>query len=76
MMDEVHISPERRQAMINAGVWESPYLRQIALERYSNYDAEQMEQWLARINESPELTAFAVQVLRERFCEDELEDEE
>jgi hypothetical protein len=38
--NEVYISPERKEAMIEAGVWEDPELRQKYLKSYSKYDAE------------------------------------
>jgi hypothetical protein len=37
---EVYISPERRQAMEEAGVWDDPDLRQKYLKQYAKYDAE------------------------------------
>lgn len=37
---EVYISPERKQAMIEAGVWEDPELRQKYLKSYQTYDRE------------------------------------
>lgn len=37
---EVYISPERKQAMIEAGVWEDPELRQKYLKSYQAYDSE------------------------------------
>ena len=35
---EVYISPERKQALIDAGVWDSPELRQKYIKRYAEYD--------------------------------------
>jgi len=35
---EVYISPERKQALIDAGVWEDPVLRQKYVKRYAEYD--------------------------------------
>lgn len=35
---EVYISPERKQALIDAGVWDDPVLRQKYVKRYSDYD--------------------------------------
>ena len=35
---EVYISPERKQALIDAGVWEDPQLRQKYIKRYAEYD--------------------------------------
>ena len=35
---EVYISPERKQALIDAGVWDDPVLRQKYVKRYSEYD--------------------------------------
>ena len=37
---EVYISPERKEAMIEAGVWEDPVLRNKYLKSYSKYDQE------------------------------------
>ena len=37
---EVYISPERKQAMIEAGVWDDPDLRQKYLKSYQTYDRE------------------------------------
>ncbi|WP_455363588.1 hypothetical protein [[Eubacterium] cellulosolvens] len=37
---EVYISPERRQAMEEAGVWDDPDLRQKYLRQYAKYDRE------------------------------------
>lgn len=38
--NEVYISPERKAAMIEAGVWDDPELRQKYLRSYANYDRE------------------------------------
>ena len=35
---EFYISPERKQALIDAGVWDDPVLRQKYVKRYSEYD--------------------------------------
>ena len=35
---EVYISAERKQALIEAGVWDDPVLRQKYVKRYSDYD--------------------------------------
>jgi hypothetical protein len=35
---EVYISPERKQALIDAGVWDDPVLRNKYVKRYSEYD--------------------------------------
>ena len=35
---EIYISPERKQALIDAGVWENPELRQKYIKRYAEYD--------------------------------------
>lgn len=35
---EVYISPERKQALIDAGVWEDPVLRMKYVKRYAEYD--------------------------------------
>lgn len=35
---EVYISPERKQALIDAGVWDDPVLRMKYVKRYSEYD--------------------------------------
>lgn len=37
---EVYISPERKQALIDAGVWDNPELRNRYIKRYAAYDAE------------------------------------
>jgi len=37
---EVYISPERKEAMVEAGVWEDPVLRNKYLQSYSNYDKQ------------------------------------
>lgn len=38
--NEVYISPERRQAMIEAGVWDDPVLRERQLAKYRQWDQE------------------------------------
>lgn len=38
---EVYISPERKQALIDAGVWGDPVLRMKYVKRYADYDREQ-----------------------------------
>lgn len=38
--NEVYISPERKEAMIEAGVWEDPELRQKYLKSYARFDRE------------------------------------
>lgn len=38
--NEVYISPERKQAMIDAGVWEDPAARQRYLKAYAKWDRE------------------------------------
>jgi hypothetical protein len=38
--NEVYISPERKDAMIEAGVWEDPVLRNKYLKSYATYDKE------------------------------------
>lgn len=35
---EVYISPDRKNAMIEAGVWDDPVLRQKYIKRYAEYD--------------------------------------
>lgn len=35
---EVYISPERKQALVDAGVWDDPVLRQKYVKRYAEYD--------------------------------------
>lgn len=41
---EVYISPERKQALIDAGVWDDPVLRQKYVKRYAEYDRTQRSQ--------------------------------
>jgi hypothetical protein len=36
---EIYVTPERKQAMIEAGVWDDPALRQRYLKAYQSYDA-------------------------------------
>jgi hypothetical protein len=35
---EVYVSPERKQALVDAGVWDDPVLRQKYVKRYMEYD--------------------------------------
>ena len=35
---EIYVSPERKQALIDAGVWDDPVLRQKYVKRYAEYD--------------------------------------
>ena len=35
---EVYVSPERKQALVEAGVWDDPVLRQKYVKRYMEYD--------------------------------------
>lgn len=37
---EVYISPERKQALVDAGVWDDPVLRQKYIKRYMEYDRD------------------------------------
>ncbi len=37
---EIHISPERKQALVEAGVWDDPILRMKYAKRYAQYDAD------------------------------------
>ena len=37
---EIYISPERKQALIDAGVWDDPQLRQKYVKQYAKYDRE------------------------------------
>lgn len=37
---EVYISPERKQALVDAGVWDDPLLRQKYVKRYAQYDKD------------------------------------
>lgn len=37
---QVYISPERKQAMIDAGVWDDPQLRQRYVKRYAEWDRD------------------------------------
>lgn len=41
---EVYISPERKQALIEAGVWDDPILRNRYVKRYAEYDRVQKSQ--------------------------------
>lgn len=38
--NEVYVSPERKQALIDAGVWDDPVLRTRYLKRYKDYDRQ------------------------------------
>lgn len=38
--NEVYVSPERKAAMVEAGVWDDPVLRKKYLKRYQEYDRE------------------------------------
>jgi hypothetical protein len=38
--NEVYISPERKSALIEAGVWDDPVLRQKYVKRYAEYDKQ------------------------------------
>jgi hypothetical protein len=37
---EIYISPERKQALIEAGVWDDPVLRNRYVARYAEYDRQ------------------------------------
>jgi len=37
---EVYVSPERKQALIEAGVWDDPVLRMKYVKRYAEYDKQ------------------------------------
>jgi hypothetical protein len=37
---EIYISPERKQALIDAGVWDDPVLRSRYVKRYAEYDKQ------------------------------------
>lgn len=37
---EVYISPERKQALVDAGVWDDPVLRMKYVKRYAEYDRQ------------------------------------
>jgi hypothetical protein len=37
---EIYISPERKQALIEAGVWDDPVLRNKYVQRYAEYDRQ------------------------------------
>ena len=41
--NEVYISPERKEAMIEAGVWDDPKLRSKYLKSYADYDRQAAE---------------------------------
>ncbi len=38
--NEVYISPERKEAMIEAGIWDDPVARNSMLKRYADYDRD------------------------------------
>lgn len=38
--NEVYISPARKEAMVEAGIWDDPEQRQRYLKQYASYDAE------------------------------------
>lgn len=40
---EIYISPERKQALIDAGVWDDPVLRMKYVKRYAQYDRDRSE---------------------------------
>ncbi len=42
--NEVYINPERKQALIEAGVWDDPILRKKYAARYAEYDRNQRSQ--------------------------------
>jgi hypothetical protein len=42
--NEVYISPERKQALIEAGVWDDPILRKKYAARYQEYDRNNRNQ--------------------------------
>ena len=42
--NEVYINPERKQALIEAGVWDDPILRKKYAARYAEYDRNQRNQ--------------------------------
>jgi hypothetical protein len=37
---QIYISPERKQALIDAGVWDDPTLRMKYVKRYAEYDKQ------------------------------------
>lgn len=39
--NEIYVAPERKQAMIDAGIWDDPVRRQRTLKEYQRFDAEQ-----------------------------------
>ena len=39
--NEIYVAPERKQAMIEAGIWDDPVRRQRTLKEYQRFDAEQ-----------------------------------
>jgi hypothetical protein len=46
--NEVYVSPERKQALIDAGVWDDPVLRTRYLKRYKEYDKDNAPRRSAR----------------------------
>lgn len=38
--NEIYVAPERKQAMMEAGIWDDPVRRQRALKEYARFDAE------------------------------------
>lgn len=42
--NEVYISPERKEAMVEAGIWDDPAARNKMLKRYAEYDRDAKEQ--------------------------------
>ncbi len=42
--NEVYISPERKDAMIEAGIWDDPVARNSMLKRYAEYDRDAAEE--------------------------------
>jgi len=41
---EIYISPERKEALIEAGVWDDPVLRMKYVKRYAEYDKKNKSQ--------------------------------
>ena len=39
--NEIYVAPERKKAMIEAGIWDDPVRRQRTLKEYQRFDAEQ-----------------------------------
>lgn len=46
--NEVYVSPERKQALIDAGVWEDPVLRSRYLKKYKDWDKDNAPRRSAR----------------------------